>query len=306
VDVVAYNPDGQRPTATGTQPHKNMSANFSGGFSAELSTTLSRVFIHGDSGSATLHQFTPIISLEVTKSPDQDELPYFDTLDRSLNRRTLRYGFWNILVGRTRESYPNEGYGGYVYRELVKIGIFHSYEFASNLKWAENSFGRYYTTGYFDSGVGPLEIEIEANITPNFGTRLLSSMDGRTGEFTSHDISLDLKDFRGDTLSIIYDYENPMIEYGPPEYNNVDQLRGDLHVNLAKGWYADFSARYDFNMSKALETYVSLGYQGQCYGVRIMWEDSNDERRISFMINLLGLGTFGNTNNTLSGPTSYY
>jgi LPS-assembly protein len=299
-DIAAYRLEGQRPTATGRAPHNDMSANFSGGFSAELSTTLSRVFIHDDRGSAILHQVTPFISLELTKSPDQDELPYFDTMDRTLNRRTLRYGFRSTFVGRSRESNPNEGYDGYKYSELVKIGIFHSYEFASNLKWAENSFGRYYTTGYFDKGVGPLEVEIEAYITPYFRTRLLSSMDGRTGSFTSHDISLDLHDLRGDTFSIIYDYEKPRIEYGPPAYNYVDQLRGDLHVVLAKGWYTDFSIRYDLKMGKSLETYLSLGYQEQCYGVRIIWADSNDERRISIGINLLGLGFFGNNSNTLS------
>ncbi|MDR2350439.1 MAG: LPS assembly protein LptD [Deltaproteobacteria bacterium] len=297
VNYSLYAPNGRRPGKTGTEEHDSFESSLSANLTASLSTTLSRVYPKED--GAILHQFTPVISLEFTSSPNQAELPYFDSLDRILNQRTLRYGFWNSFTVREKEGYPEEGANGYVYREVLRVGLFHSYEFASNLKWAEESYGRYYTSGYFDKGVGPLDAEVEVYVTPYVTARLLSSLDGRTGKFTSHDIALSLKDERGDLLSIIYDYESEGREYGPPRMSNVNQVRGDLVVSLGKGWLASYSARYDISRNRALETYISLGYEAQCYSFRIMWEDSDDQSRIAFLLDLFGLGSFGNTSGRL-------
>jgi LPS-assembly protein len=304
----AYKPYGKRPGAKGLDDHDSFEAGFSGDFTAELSTTLSRVYHSGRDDSATLHQFTPVVSFEIARTPDQDRFPYFDRLDRRLNQRTIRYGFWNTLIQRSPEPMGEDGAQSFGYRELFKLGIFHSYEFAGNLKWAEQSYGRYYTTGYFDKGVGPLDVELEIDLTPNFKARLLSSLDGRTGDFVSHDISLNISDDRGDSASIIYDFESNRMEYGgPSEFNNVNQIRGDLTIELGGGFSTTYSARYDFDLNRALETYVSLNYRGQCYGLGIIWEDTNDQSRIAFMVNLLGLGSFGSGGNPLtSAPGETY
>jgi hypothetical protein len=207
----------------------------------------------------------------------------------------LRYGFSSSITIRTKEDYPEAGYDGYSYRELLRLGVFHSYEFASNIKWAEESYGRYYTTGYFDKGLGPLDLELEIYFTPYVSSRFISSLDGRIGKFTSHDLSLDIKDHRGDSLSIVYDFENPTRKYGPPQSTNVNQIRGDLTINMGKGFSGTYSARYDLDLQDSLETYISLNYMAQCYSFRLMWEDTNDQRRIAFLLDLFGLGSFGNT-----------
>jgi LPS-assembly protein len=310
LDLNLYAPKGRRPEENGGRAnHSNSYSTLGGEASIELSTTFSRVYGGEGEGDAYLHQMTPFAAFEVVESPDQDDLPYFDEFDRTLKRRTFRYGVRNTITARTAAPLPVDGTTGgtdgqegqsqgYLYREVLKIGVFGSYEFANNLHWAEREHARYFTTGYFDRGMGPFEFEVEAFVTPWFTARVISSLDARKGIFTGHDVSLEVRDERGDSLALIYDYEQPRLEYGPPDYNTVNQARGDLNLELARGWSFGASTRFDFEDKRGLETYLRLRYTAQCYAVSLIWEDSGDDRRVAFMINLLGLGTFGNSDGT--------
>jgi lipopolysaccharide assembly outer membrane protein LptD (OstA) len=168
------------------------------------------------------------------------------------------------------------------------------------LQWAEKDWARYFTTGYFDSGTGPWEFELEAYLTPWMTARVLSTLDGRTREFTSHDISLTLNDGRGDSLSLIYDYKKPRLEYGPTDFQIVNQARADLHLNLTHGWTLSFASRYDLEDRRGLDTAVRIAYSAQCYGISLIWEDSGDDQRIALVVDLLGLGSFGNATTTFT------
>jgi LPS-assembly protein len=298
MDLNVYAPKGRRPDEAGAlaADHDGFYSSLGGEASLEVSTTLSRVY-GGSEGDAYLHQVTPFVAFELRESPDQDDMPYFDEFDRSLRRQTFRYGLRSSVTSRTAapQGADPSAAGGYVYREILKVGVFGSYEFADNLKWAAREYARYFTTGYFDRGTGPVEFEVEVFFTPFFSARAISSLDIRTGDFTGHDVFLDLRDGRGDSISLIYDYDKPRLEYGPAEYDTVNQLRGDVNLELASGWSFGASSRYDFQEQRGLETYLRLMYTEQCYAVSLIWADSGDDRRVSLMVDLLGLGSFGDS-----------
>jgi LPS-assembly protein len=305
--LTSYTPSGLRPSEFGSTNHSGFEQDLSGNFDLELSTSLSRIFYSNDpQGAATLHQLNPVLSLEIVEAPSQEELPYWDMLDRRLNRRTLRYGIRNTLTYRNPVYDPDGGLIRYDYSQLLKIGLYSSYEFASNITWAQRDWARYYTTGYFEDGVGPFEIEIESNLVPGMSTRLLSSLDGRTGRFTRHEISMNLRDTRGDSLVLLYDYDNPSLKQGPTlASRTISQIRGDAAVNFSGGFSANFSTRYDFEKEKELETYISLNYSDQCYGVSLLYSNSDDDKRIGLVIDLLGLGSFGTPTTRLSSTENY-
>ncbi|MDR2443987.1 MAG: LPS assembly protein LptD [Deltaproteobacteria bacterium] len=301
----SYLPTGLRPAAKGYERHRDFESSISADFKAQLSTSLQRVYDVGlGNAVATLHQVTPVLSLEIVEAPNQETLPYWDMLDRRLNRRTLRYGIENNFISKTPVLNAKGEVIANNYRQLIKIGVYSSYEFASNLELAERDWARYYTTGYFDRGVGPVDFELSTNLLPNVSARLLSSLDGRTGNFTSHEISMRLADNRGDSLSMIYDYDKPTIRQGPTQVNNLSQIRGDASFNLTNGWTASFSTRYDFNKNQELETYVTLKYSSQCYGVSVIYYDTYDDQRVGLVIDLLGLGSFGTPATSLSSSDS--
>ncbi|MDR3204490.1 MAG: LPS assembly protein LptD [Deltaproteobacteria bacterium] len=297
----AYAPSGLRPSQFGQEAHPGFKSNLSGSFEIELSTALSRVYNAGlGQATATLHKIEPVVAFEFVQAPDQDTLPYFDMYDRRLNRRTFRYGLRNSLVSKTPVKDANGQVIRNDYRQLLRFGIFSSYEFASNIEKATKDWARYYTTGYFDRGVGPVEFEVETSFTPGMSARLISSLDGRTGEFTRHEISMNLRDQRGDSLNVLYDYDSPNIRQGPGQPNTISQIRGDANLNLGGGWSAHFSQRFDFIRDEPLETFMTLRYNSQCYAVSVLYSDSEDDRRIGIVFDFLGLGSFGTPTTSLT------
>jgi LPS-assembly protein len=304
-EFTAYMPSGLRPGMNERESHSGFIGVVTGNLDAELSTSLQRVYDFGPGEAVkTLHQITPFVKLEVVEAPAQEDLPYFDIFDRRLNRQTLRYGFRNTLTTKVPVRDPNGNVISHEYRQLLKFGIYSSYELASNLEWAERDWARYYTTGYFDRGVGPLEFEIETNIQEGLTARMISSLDGRTGQFTRHEISMSLASSRGDSLTMFYDYDKPSIKQGPVNVNeSISQIRGDAVINLSRGWSTAFSTRYDFLRENQLETNVALRYSAQCYGVSLVYSDNNSDRRVGLVFDLLGLGSFGTpTTSISSGP----
>ena len=105
-------------------------------------------------------------------------------------------------------------------------------------------------------------------------------------------------------MALIYDYANPGLKQGPALDNNISQIRGDAVVNIASGWSAAFSTRYDFTRDSQLETYVSLKYSAQCYGLALIYSDSDQDRRIGLVVDLLGLGSFGTPTTRLSSSAA--
>jgi LPS-assembly protein len=302
LNFTAYSPNGRRPMKNGLLTnHDPQAESLTGKIELELATTFSRIYEGGFGGAtATLHQMTPYVAFDFVEAPSQEDLPYYDTFDRTLRRRTFRYGVRNSLLTKVPIKDEKGTITGYDYQALLRFSLYSSYEFASNLEWAERDWARYYTNGYFDRGPGPFELELETNLNPNLTARLISSIDGRTGKFTKHDLSLTVNDGRGDFLSVIYDYESPTIQQGPRFEQKANQIRGDLRLNLTGGFTTTISSRFDFQAQKGLETYVNLRYQDQCYGVALVYVDSDSDRRIGLVFDLLGLGSIGTTGASLA------
>jgi lipopolysaccharide assembly outer membrane protein LptD (OstA) len=98
----------------------------------------------------------------------------------------------------------------------------------------------------------------------------------------------------------MYDYDNSTIGSGPSQANNVSQIRGDANLNFAGGWSASVSTRYDFQRKRELESYFTLNYDSQCYGVSVFFSSTYDDQKVGLVFNLLGLGSFGTPTTSLS------
>jgi LPS-assembly protein len=297
----AYFPSGYRPTRAGRELHDSTEQILSGNVNVQLTTSLSRVYDFGPGkATQTQHEISPVLAFELVETPSQSEAPFFDMYDRRLSRQTFRYGLRNSITTKTPVKDASDNLLYNEYKQIFKLGIYGSYEFANNIKWAENAWARYYTTGYYDSGVGPFELEIESNLAEGVSTRLLSQFDGRAGKFTRHEISMNLFNRRGDSLGLIYDYDNSTLASGPNQDNNVSQIRGDAVINFTRGWSSSFSTRFDFQRKKELETYFTLNYEAQCYAVSVFFSRTYDDQKVGLVFNLLGLGSIGSPTASLS------
>ncbi|MDR1920695.1 MAG: LPS assembly protein LptD, partial [Candidatus Adiutrix sp.] len=290
--VSFYAPDGRRLSAGGsleTARYKSWDYHLDGSLEASLSTTFSRIYDWGPGRDAvaTRHQLTPTVSFTYVESPDQDDFPYWDVLDRRLPGRAVRYGLLNTFVVKHAVKGGDEAATGHAYFQFLKVGLWSSYEFADNSEWANKPGARYYSpTSYYDRGAGPMELEVEAAVNPYLSARILSALDGRTGVFTSHDVSLTLKDGRGDRLQLTYDFDAPQNSSG----RKYEEVRANLGLSLTPEWRAGLTTRYDLHQQRSLETNATLSYQEQCYTVGLAYSKTRDDNRIGFFFDLLGLG----------------
>lgn len=298
----------QRPLDENGLPHDNRANSIHGSYTAKLSTTMGRIYEGGfGQALATRHQITPTVYFTQTKADDQEELPYFDFRDRQLSRRTLRYGFLNTFVTKTEVVSEDNKQSGYDYFQLLKVGLWSSYEFADNHEWANNAEARYLTADYYDRGAGPLEIDVEAFFNPNFSLRSITGVDGRTGEVVSHDISFRAQDNRGDSLTMTYDFDSPSTAFNKLDFSKYEEVRADLSLIFTDEWSGDLSSRYDVQNGRSLETNARLMYQAQCYKIGLLFSDSENDKRLGLMVDLLGLGSFnGDYNHLASAPTMFY
>ncbi len=303
-----YRPSDNTPAARASARHDGREDRLTGSMTASLSTTLGRVYDGGLKGAvATRHQMTPTVSFTYVGAPDdQSKLPYWDPLDRRLPRKAVRYGLLNTFVSKTPTVDENGQPAGYDYFQFLKVGLWSSYEFEDNLEWADKPYARYYTTDYYDRGNGPVELEIETFLNPYFSARLVSAFDGRTGNATSHDLSFRAQDPRGDSLTLTYDYDSPSTALGTGGYQDYEEVRADLALLFNSEWSADFSTRYDLRAGRSLETHARLIYRAQCYGLGLLYSDTENDRRVGLVVDLLGLGSINYDRSGLASPPQFF
>ena len=309
-DVSGHQYSAGRTVADQSRRRDSRENSVSGSFTASLSTTMGRIYGGGlGEAAATRHQVIPTVSYNYVEADDQDDLPYWDFRDRQLSRRTVRYGVLNTFVSKTPVIDQENSQSGFDYFQFLKIGLWSSYEFADNERWADNADARYYTTDYFDQGTGPVELEAEVFLNPFFSLRAISGMDGRTGKMVSHDLSFRVQDPRGDSFTLTYDYDAPSAAFN--RRNNLTQtdyeeVRADLSLVFSPQWLADVSTRYDVRQGRTLETNARLLYQAQCYKAGLLFSDSENDKRVGVIIDLLGLGAFNGEYNHLASPPGMF
>ena len=331
LDLMMYSASGNRlssnPALTPVgEEHNNFDSSLSGSFSGSLSTTFNRVFQGGPGDAeAFRHQMTPKVNFSyVEASKNQGDLPYWDLLDRKLPRRTLRYGVENSFVSKTVVARPaalaspaalgkpaaadrpaalarpagvgslaGEG-NSYDYFQFLKVDLWASYELTDNFDWSVNPQSRQITNEYREEGAGPIELDVEAFFNSYFSMRLISSMDMKTGDFTGHDLSMRVQDTRGDSLAVAYDFDSPGVGEVNAGFAKYEEIRVDLGLVINSDWRADFTNRYDMRASDSMETKATLLYQEQCYGLGIMLSETEGDRRVGVVVDLLGLGSTSN------------
>jgi LPS-assembly protein len=303
LDATSYAAAGRRPPNTyATAEHENRYNRLTGSAEMELATTFSRVFEGGPGqAAATRHQVSPTLAFNYVEAPEnQGQLPYWDSLDRRLPRRTIRYGLSNNLVAKTaaRPSNPKDGAPqaapADTYFQFLKFGLWTSYELADNSHLADNNRARqdrYYDTDYYDRGSGPLEASLEAFFNPYVSTRLVSNFNTRTGRATDHDLNLNLADDRGDRLTLTYDFDAPEARFIPSNAPSHNEARTNLSLKLNSEWSTAFYTRYDLKGRQSLESSAKLTYRAQCYGLNLIYSKTYQDQSVGLMFDLLGLGS---------------
>lgn len=235
------------------------------------STYLYRVF---DFGSAAdpfkiKHGMRPFVSYVFKPRVEEDDVA--DLARRGQGRsNAFSYGLENAFTYKIMGQDEVTGEVVPVYREFMRFNVSHSFDLYAYRRDSEN--GRYW--GNVD---GRLEFEPFSHLY----LQADSSWNLYKNRFETINTRLVVSDKRGDSLSI--DYLNT--------YDSTHQINTKLKLAVTTEWYLGYINRKDLKTEIDFEQSYELGYEGQCWGAKIMYVDSHFREQGYWIV--FSLGGFG-------------
>ena len=232
------------------------------------------------------HQIEPEISYTYILRVDQNDLPFFDDLDRIGYTNAVTYGLTNTVSGKIRQTG-----GGYTIRDLLRFTVSQSYSFGEPF-WREQKGGRgrYLSDIDGELWLNPSQyINVRGDLQYNPYKRHLDGFNVYTA----------LSDRRGDALGFEYRYSR----------DEVENINANLNVRIQE-WLDLFSA-YSYNIfeKRRISSVYGLDFRSKCWGIRFSVEDKKrspltirdgvptrlveDEIDFRVQVTLTGVGSVG-------------
>ncbi len=225
-------------------------------FFTEVETTLVKDFHDPENkGSGFTHEMRPYISYSFISDDDQESLPYFDSVDRILEKNSITYGIDNFfdLFGNSQRQY------GY-------FKISQSFSFLS-----ENS----------DEPFSDIHIKLGWNPIEALDVTYKTRINVYDGDFPYHSFAGTYANSRGDTFGIDYNYN---------EIYNVDQINGSLKAHLFDNWLLKIKVEHSLAEDETNEGNVALVYQALCWSVEFKTQYTPSDTTYMLTFNLANIG----------------
>jgi len=256
--------------------------------SLDLSSKLSRVFdVNVQNWEKIQHVIKPEITYSYVPNVSQDNLPDYylpafspfimpitpvgtimPITSSSLDEQSaVAWSLTNTFIAKIRDEK-----GAYSYLEFLRLKLFQTYDLHEANKSMEGVSGE--RRPFSDLG-------IEFDFTPykyfSFMARNLYSVyDG----WTQTNYDLNLKDWRGDTMTIGYRYT----------LGSIEEINFNLIAVITPNIYGTFITALDRYNSQTVGTTVGLIYHKQCWSMGLEYDQTATDSRVVFKISLAGLG----------------
>ena len=235
------------------------------------STYLYRVF---DFGSAAdpfkiKHGMRPFVSYVFKPRIDEDDVATLARRSQGLTN-AFSYGLENAFTYKIMGQDEVTGEVVPIYREFMRLNVSHSFDLYEYRRDNEN--GR-----YWGNVVGRLEFEPFSYLY----VQADSSWNLYNNRFESINARLVASDKRGDSISV--DYLNT--------YGSTHQINTKLRLAITTEWHLGYINRKDLKTEIDFEQSYELGYEGQCWGAKIMYVDSHYREQGYWIV--FSLGGFG-------------
>ena len=226
---------------------------------AEVGTTLMRTFgLGSESYSGLNHQIRPYVEYDFRPDEDQDDLPYFSSIDRIGEKNAVTYGIDNFFDLLSEKGSSAE-YG------YIKLKQNYSFldedsdepfsDVYAKIKWIPVRSSSIVYKTYFDV----------------YG-------DG----FVSHNLEGYYYNSRGDQFGIEYYYSDD---------GETEQINGLLTAALLANWSIDLKVEHSLADEETNEADLSLIYQAACWSVEFATEYTPDDTSFLVIFNLANLGS---------------
>jgi LPS-assembly protein len=245
-------------------------------FNLTLASEIFRIF---DTGWATVpklkHFIRPEIVYSYTPDVDQNQVPSYDNQVAKAN--VVTYAITQRLIGKIVDKSGKSRYHEYAYLRVSEpINLF---EF--NRPLASSADER--------RPFGDITVDLKLIMTRYLSLESTALYDPYENHIRSTYNLAALSDSRGDSLSMEYRWDE----------GTREQINGTLRVKVIPAVDVFFGERYSRFDQKPLETFYGVNYRHQCWGIDVTYSEipavsgAPAERKLGFMINLLGLGAVG-------------
>ncbi len=240
--------------------------------SLRLGTSFFRVY-DTDLGSyeKVRHSIVPEIEYSYIPENDQDNLPYFDSLDRIEDENQVTVSLTNRFTARLESEQGEAEYLEFLYLRLsqsLDIG-----QVRENTE-GENSLS---------------DIRAEMIFSPNRATSFDFdvSYDPYENSLSVFNARSSLRGSAGNALSLDYRYTEDSNEY--TEDGN-EYITGQVELAWLAPVYLGYQHRYDFRDSVKLEEVFGVEYRAQCWSLFLTYRDRLEDKEYMLTFALSGIG----------------
>ena len=269
---------------------------------ADLGTSVSRIYpVHSFGLDKIKHLLEPAVEYLYVPAVSQNDLPFFDGIDRINQRNLISYGIVNRILGRF--TGPSTSDAGPVnpqsqIRELGRLSIRQSFDINREI----NPLQRGRAADHFS------DIQIDGRANPSRALSLLFHMDYDAGttNVSAANVGLFLEDPRPRQRTAKLETFNVRSSIGVVyRYQTQNQLQEvDPRILLRMtDWAAFFySSRYDVVANRFLDNYFALRLLSTCdcwsFDIGVTNKTNPQEVEVRAQLTLVGIGS------TSSSPRS--
>ena len=236
-------------------------------FSTRVSSQFYRVYPgYYGSVSAFRHLLEPEVTYRYVADVDQQDLPEFDSVDRTAATRAVEYGLSQRVTTKAVV-----GDSPAVYRDLLFFRLSQRYD----LEAEERRLARF----------SPLRGQLTLAPAESLQLLLDSRYDLDSQRWQSYSGEVQLNDQRGNRLGLEYRREK-----ATEAADEIDYASLQLNLAWLKPLYLDYRTRYDFVAGQELEQVLDLEYRHQCWSLILTLREREDDRSVMLNLSLGGIG----------------
>ena len=272
----------------------------------DVSSEFSRVYgIDGDEWQALRHTVLPRVVYTYIPEKDQEKYPAFIgqdqdgllfPLDDGINRidpqNKITYSITNSFTSKSRPPEADDAQAALGeesrYNDFLRVKLEQSYDI-------REARGSDRIDPERKRPFSPIRAELEYFPTRYLKLKADAEYDVYDNRLVSRNVSATLNSWRGDQFRLEYRYDKGLYHFNrkddTPE--NVESLYASLRIKLPYRFTAYASNEYDFEESQRIETVLGLTYESQCWSLDFEYTDEEDDKEISVMFHLYGLGSIG-------------
>ncbi|MBI5604637.1 MAG: LPS-assembly protein LptD [Deltaproteobacteria bacterium] len=258
-------------------------------FKMDMSTDFQRIFsLSGGEVQKIKHNIRPQLIYNYVPEIKQDSLPTFVPAITKLN--TVTYLLTNTLTGKSFLGKGGQGEDLFGYRDFLLFKLYQTYDInvarggtatttTTTTTGTTTTTTTTTTTHPFSNVIG----ELEVIPGPYLSLRSSAGWSPNTGQLDTQTHNLTVMDKKGNRA---------YVEYLAANGDQIRQINSDLFWKISSIWSANFLTRYSLDQNKNFETTFGVTYTHQCWGIKLNYTDTPDDKRILFSFSLKGLSEF--------------